>query len=69
MLRGIYFIFSLQNKELKDRVEFWSGQPKAKVSKAVWTKYVPWEVLWGMGMAELGALAGYHLWCPHRVFE
>ncbi|XP_050769395.1 coiled-coil domain-containing protein 68 isoform X1 [Gymnogyps californianus] len=26
-----------QNKELKDRVEFWSGQPKAKVSKAVWT--------------------------------
>ncbi|XP_009982504.1 PREDICTED: coiled-coil domain-containing protein 68 [Tauraco erythrolophus] len=27
-----------QNKELKDRVEFWSGQPKAKVSKAVWTE-------------------------------
>ncbi|KAM9250443.1 coiled-coil domain-containing protein 68 [Cariama cristata] len=26
-----------QNKELKDRVEFWSGQPKSKVSKAVWT--------------------------------
>ncbi|KFQ08713.1 Coiled-coil domain-containing protein 68, partial [Leptosomus discolor] len=26
-----------QNKELKDRVEFWSGQSKAKVSKAVWT--------------------------------
>ncbi|KFV42639.1 Coiled-coil domain-containing protein 68, partial [Gavia stellata] len=26
-----------QNKELKDRVEFWSGQPKTKVSKAVWT--------------------------------
>ncbi|KAM6363539.1 coiled-coil domain-containing protein 68 isoform 2-T2 [Pluvialis apricaria] len=26
-----------QNKELKDRVESWSGQPKAKVSKAVWT--------------------------------
>ncbi|XP_010075983.1 PREDICTED: coiled-coil domain-containing protein 68 [Pterocles gutturalis] len=27
-----------QNKELKDRVEFWSGRPKAKVSKAVWTE-------------------------------
>ncbi|XP_068280571.1 coiled-coil domain-containing protein 68 [Nyctibius grandis] len=26
-----------QNKELKDRVEFWSGKPKTKVSKAVWT--------------------------------
>ncbi|NXI98345.1 CCD68 protein, partial [Psophia crepitans] len=26
-----------QNKELKDRVEFWSSQPKAKVSRAVWT--------------------------------
>ncbi|XP_076218800.1 coiled-coil domain-containing protein 68-like isoform X3 [Aptenodytes patagonicus] len=26
-----------QNKELKDRVEFWSGQSKTKVSKAVWT--------------------------------
>ncbi|XP_009635710.2 coiled-coil domain-containing protein 68 [Egretta garzetta] len=26
-----------QNKELKDRVEFWAGQPKSKVSKAVWT--------------------------------
>ncbi|KAM6037464.1 coiled-coil domain-containing protein 68 [Chlamydotis macqueenii] len=26
-----------QNKELKDRVEFWSGQPKTKVSKAAWT--------------------------------
>ncbi|KAM6392050.1 coiled-coil domain-containing protein 68 [Rhynochetos jubatus] len=26
-----------QNKELKDKVEFWSGQPKTKVSKAVWT--------------------------------
>ncbi|KAM6109072.1 coiled-coil domain-containing protein 68 [Phoenicopterus ruber ruber] len=27
-----------QNKELKDRVQFWSGQPKTKVSKAVWTE-------------------------------
>ncbi|XP_074022860.1 coiled-coil domain-containing protein 68-like [Numenius arquata] len=26
-----------QNKELKDRVGFWSGQPKAKVSRAVGT--------------------------------
>ncbi|CAM9104414.1 unnamed protein product [Bubo scandiacus] len=26
-----------QNKELKEKVEFWSGQPKAKVSRAVWT--------------------------------
>ncbi|KAM6293968.1 coiled-coil domain-containing protein 68 [Aegotheles albertisi] len=26
-----------QNKELKDHVEFWSGQPKNTVSKAVWT--------------------------------
>ncbi|XP_010120464.1 PREDICTED: coiled-coil domain-containing protein 68, partial [Chlamydotis macqueenii] len=27
-----------QNKELKDRVQFWSGQPKTKVSKAAWTE-------------------------------
>ncbi|KAM6036717.1 coiled-coil domain-containing protein 68 isoform 2-T2 [Theristicus caerulescens] len=27
----------VRNKELKDRVEFWSGQPKTKVSKAIWT--------------------------------
>ncbi|KAK2512298.1 Ccdc68 [Columba livia] len=26
-----------QNKELKDRVEFWSGKPKTMVSKGVWT--------------------------------
>ncbi|XP_010001028.1 PREDICTED: coiled-coil domain-containing protein 68 [Chaetura pelagica] len=26
-----------QNKELKDQVELWSGQPKPKVSRAVWT--------------------------------
>ncbi|KAM6301571.1 coiled-coil domain-containing protein 68 [Podargus strigoides] len=27
-----------QNKELKDRVEFWSGQPKSKVTQAGWTE-------------------------------
>ncbi|XP_055648594.1 coiled-coil domain-containing protein 68 [Falco peregrinus] len=26
-----------QNKELKDRVAFWCGQPKANISKAAWT--------------------------------
>ncbi|XP_051498666.1 coiled-coil domain-containing protein 68 [Apus apus] len=26
-----------QNKELKDQVQLWSGQPKTKVSRAVWT--------------------------------
>ncbi|XP_014795248.1 PREDICTED: coiled-coil domain-containing protein 68 isoform X3 [Calidris pugnax] len=30
-------VLEAQNKELKDRVEFWSGRPKAKVSRAVWT--------------------------------
>ncbi|KAK2513535.1 Ccdc68 [Columba guinea] len=29
-----------QNKELKDRVEFWSGKPKTMVSKGVWTDIV-----------------------------
>ncbi|XP_030323568.1 coiled-coil domain-containing protein 68 [Calypte anna] len=26
-----------QNQELKEQLEFWSGQPKTQVSKAVWT--------------------------------
>ncbi|XP_074667209.1 coiled-coil domain-containing protein 68-like [Strix aluco] len=30
-------VLEAQNKELKEKVEFWSGQPKAKVSRAVWT--------------------------------
>ncbi|XP_065513533.1 coiled-coil domain-containing protein 68 [Caloenas nicobarica] len=44
-----------QNKELKDRVEFWSGQPKATVSKGVWTD-AP-RHLGAFGAAPYGMLA------------
>ncbi|XP_075583296.1 coiled-coil domain-containing protein 68 [Pelecanus crispus] len=36
-LREKLTALEVQNKELKDRVEFWSGQPKSKASKAVCT--------------------------------